>query len=158
MDDLMALDSSAFWLVAEAGADYHLFNIIYLGVRETIDMYCLLEMNKNPLRDLEWLGRVVHLITGSMNLSSMSAINHGVVTKLMDLIEPHDHLNPIFIPKCDSPWKVNYYEVVLELKAVASFEVCEVLAASGSFSIPRESSTRCLITNVCCVYMLDSVL
>ncbi|GKF98615.1 hypothetical protein Tco_0297398, partial [Tanacetum coccineum] len=25
----------------------------------------------------------------------------SVVTELVDIIEPHDHLNPIFIPKCD---------------------------------------------------------
>ncbi|GJU55756.1 putative reverse transcriptase domain-containing protein [Tanacetum coccineum] len=41
----------------------------------------------------------------------------SAVTKLVDLIEPHDHLNPIFIPKCDGPWRVNYCEVVLEIKA-----------------------------------------
>ncbi|GKB27747.1 hypothetical protein Tco_0867148 [Tanacetum coccineum] len=39
------------------------------------------------------------------------------VTELVDLIEPHDHLNPIFIPKCDGSWRVNYGEVVLELKS-----------------------------------------
>ncbi|GKA74329.1 integrase, catalytic region, zinc finger, CCHC-type containing protein [Tanacetum coccineum] len=38
-------------------------------------------------------------------------------TELVDLIEPYDHLNPIFIPKCDDPWRVNYCKVVLELKA-----------------------------------------
>ncbi|GKG34307.1 hypothetical protein Tco_0437003, partial [Tanacetum coccineum] len=41
----------------------------------------------------------------------------SAIAELVDLIEPHDHLNPIFIPKCDGPWRVNYYEVVLELKA-----------------------------------------
>ncbi|GJS89159.1 hypothetical protein Tco_0771795 [Tanacetum coccineum] len=40
----------------------------------------------------------------------------SVVTELVDLIKPHDHLNPIFIPKCDGSWRVNYDEVVLELK------------------------------------------
>ncbi|GJU23804.1 retrovirus-related pol polyprotein from transposon TNT 1-94 [Tanacetum coccineum] len=40
----------------------------------------------------------------------------SAVTELVDLIEPHDHLNLIFIPKCDGPWRVNYCEVVLELK------------------------------------------
>ncbi|GJZ23191.1 hypothetical protein Tco_0560650 [Tanacetum coccineum] len=43
--------------------------------------------------------------------------SESAVTKLVDLIEPHDHLNPIFIPKCDGPWRVNYCEVMLELKA-----------------------------------------
>ncbi|GJR39119.1 hypothetical protein Tco_1214803 [Tanacetum coccineum] len=41
----------------------------------------------------------------------------SAITKLVDLIELHDHLNPIFIPNCNGPWRVNYCEVVLELKA-----------------------------------------
>ncbi|GKC86344.1 hypothetical protein Tco_1142061 [Tanacetum coccineum] len=41
----------------------------------------------------------------------------SAVTELVNLIEPQDHLNPIFIPKCDGPQRVNYCEVVLELKA-----------------------------------------
>ncbi|GKC13074.1 hypothetical protein Tco_1009856 [Tanacetum coccineum] len=40
----------------------------------------------------------------------------SAVTELVDLIEPHDHLNLIFIPKCDGSWRVNYGKVVLELK------------------------------------------
>ncbi|GKC60963.1 hypothetical protein Tco_1088561, partial [Tanacetum coccineum] len=40
----------------------------------------------------------------------------SVVAKLVDLIEAHDHLNPIFISKCNGSWRVNYGEVVLELK------------------------------------------
>ncbi|GJZ79898.1 hypothetical protein Tco_0644735 [Tanacetum coccineum] len=40
----------------------------------------------------------------------------SAVAELVDLIEAHDHLNPIFIPKCDDFWRVNYGEVVLELK------------------------------------------
>ncbi|GKE87380.1 hypothetical protein Tco_1564855 [Tanacetum coccineum] len=40
----------------------------------------------------------------------------SAVAELADLIESHDHLNPIFIPKCDGSWRVNYGEVVLELK------------------------------------------
>ncbi|GJZ10336.1 hypothetical protein Tco_0545095 [Tanacetum coccineum] len=41
----------------------------------------------------------------------------SAVAELVDLIQLHDHLNPIFIPKCGSPWRVNYCEVVLVLKA-----------------------------------------
>nr|GEY27940.1 reverse transcriptase domain-containing protein [Tanacetum cinerariifolium] len=41
----------------------------------------------------------------------------SAVTKVVDLIKPHDHLNPIFVPKCDGFWRVNYCEVVLVLKA-----------------------------------------
>ncbi|GJU32041.1 hypothetical protein Tco_1175630 [Tanacetum coccineum] len=40
----------------------------------------------------------------------------SAVSKLVDLIESYDHLNLIFIPKCDGSWRVNYGEVVLELK------------------------------------------
>ncbi|GJS09056.1 integrase, catalytic region, zinc finger, CCHC-type containing protein [Tanacetum coccineum] len=58
--------------------------------------------------DLEFLDLVVQCLINLLQ---------SVVTKLMDLIEPHDHLNPIFIPKCDGPWRVNYCEVMLELKA-----------------------------------------
>ncbi|GJU62470.1 hypothetical protein Tco_1244305 [Tanacetum coccineum] len=41
----------------------------------------------------------------------------SAVTEIVDLIEAHDHLNPIFIPKCDGSWRVNYCEIVLVLKA-----------------------------------------
>ncbi|GJT58600.1 hypothetical protein Tco_1002133 [Tanacetum coccineum] len=37
----------------------------------------------------------------------------SAVTELVGLIEPHDHLNPIFIPICDGSWRFNYCEVVL---------------------------------------------
>ncbi|GJZ91914.1 hypothetical protein Tco_0663979 [Tanacetum coccineum] len=58
--------------------------------------------------DLEFLDPVVQCLINLLK---------SVITELVDLIEPHDHLNPIFIPKCDGPWRVNYCEVVLELKA-----------------------------------------
>ncbi|GJW44928.1 ribonuclease H-like domain-containing protein [Tanacetum coccineum] len=58
--------------------------------------------------DLEFLNPIVQCLINLLQ---------SAVTKLVDLIEPHDHLNPIFIPKCDGPWRVNYCEVVLELKA-----------------------------------------
>ncbi|GJT53387.1 hypothetical protein Tco_0988441 [Tanacetum coccineum] len=58
--------------------------------------------------DLEFLDPVVQCLVNLLQ---------SAVTELVDLIEPHDHLNPIFIPKCDGPWRVNYCEVVLELKA-----------------------------------------
>ncbi|GJR86488.1 putative reverse transcriptase domain-containing protein [Tanacetum coccineum] len=60
------------------------------------------------LVDLEFLNLIVQCL---LNLLQ------GAVTELVDLIESRDHLNPIFIPKCDGPWRVNYCEVVLELKA-----------------------------------------
>nr|GEX39336.1 hypothetical protein [Tanacetum cinerariifolium] len=37
--------------------------------------------------------------------------------ELVDLIKPHDHLNSIFVPKCDGSWKVDYRKVVLVFKA-----------------------------------------
>ncbi|GJT13520.1 hypothetical protein Tco_0860562 [Tanacetum coccineum] len=58
--------------------------------------------------DLEFLDPIVQ---GLINLLQ------SVVIELVDLIELHDHLNPIFIPKCDGPWRVNYDEVVIKLKA-----------------------------------------
>ncbi|GKE75568.1 hypothetical protein Tco_1537609, partial [Tanacetum coccineum] len=58
--------------------------------------------------ELEFLDPVVQCLINLLQ---------SVITELVDLIEPHDHLNPIFIPKCDGPWRVNYCEVVLELKA-----------------------------------------
>ncbi|GJV31574.1 ribonuclease H-like domain-containing protein [Tanacetum coccineum] len=57
--------------------------------------------------DLEFLDLVVLCLINLLQ---------SAVTELVDLIEPHDHLNPIFIPKCDGSWRVNYGEVVLELK------------------------------------------
>ncbi|GKG09298.1 hypothetical protein Tco_0338044 [Tanacetum coccineum] len=51
-----------------------------------------------------------------MNSLLLSTSFLSAVTELVDLIEAHDHLNPISIPKCDGSWKVNYGEVVLELK------------------------------------------
>nr|GEZ91431.1 hypothetical protein [Tanacetum cinerariifolium] len=47
----------------------------------------------------------------------LKADNTSVVTELVDLIELHDHLNPIFVPKCDRFWRVDYYEVMLVFKA-----------------------------------------
>nr|GEX40775.1 retrovirus-related Pol polyprotein from transposon TNT 1-94 [Tanacetum cinerariifolium] len=41
----------------------------------------------------------------------------SAVTELVDLIELHDHLNSIFVPKCDGSWRVNYCVVVLVFKA-----------------------------------------
>nr|GFC41902.1 hypothetical protein [Tanacetum cinerariifolium] len=41
----------------------------------------------------------------------------SAVTKLVDLIEPLDHLNSIFVPKCDGFWRVDYHIVVLVFKA-----------------------------------------
>nr|GFA89833.1 hypothetical protein [Tanacetum cinerariifolium] len=41
----------------------------------------------------------------------------SVVTELVDLIEPHDHLNSIYVPKCDGSWRVDYHEVMLVFKA-----------------------------------------
>ncbi|GKE96920.1 hypothetical protein Tco_1581775, partial [Tanacetum coccineum] len=45
--------------------------------------------------DLEFLDPVVQCLINLLQ---------SAVTELVDLIEPHDHLNPIFIPKCDD-WK-----------------------------------------------------
>ncbi|GJW16327.1 hypothetical protein Tco_0020460 [Tanacetum coccineum] len=58
--------------------------------------------------DLEFLDPVVQCFINLLQ---------SVVTEHVDLIEPHDHLNPIFIPKCDGPWRVDYCEVMLELNA-----------------------------------------
>ncbi|GKA64809.1 hypothetical protein Tco_0764516 [Tanacetum coccineum] len=44
--------------------------------------------------DLEFLDPVVQCLINLLQ---------SAVTKLVDLIEPHDHLNPIFFPKCDGP-------------------------------------------------------
>nr|GFC04532.1 hypothetical protein [Tanacetum cinerariifolium] len=41
----------------------------------------------------------------------------SAVPKLVDLIEPHDHLNSIFVLKYDSSWRVDYRVVVLVFKA-----------------------------------------
>ncbi|GJT92127.1 hypothetical protein Tco_1080972 [Tanacetum coccineum] len=41
----------------------------------------------------------------------------SAVAELVDLIESHDHLNLIFVPKCDGSWRVNDCVVVLVLKA-----------------------------------------
>nr|GEV75480.1 hypothetical protein [Tanacetum cinerariifolium] len=41
----------------------------------------------------------------------------SAVTELVDLIEPHDHLNSIFVLKCDSSWRVDYRVVILVFKA-----------------------------------------
>nr|GEW96055.1 ubiquitin-conjugating enzyme E2 2 [Tanacetum cinerariifolium] len=41
----------------------------------------------------------------------------SVVTELVDLIEPHDHLNFIFFSKCDGSWRVDYRVVVCVFKA-----------------------------------------
>nr|GFA09792.1 hypothetical protein [Tanacetum cinerariifolium] len=41
----------------------------------------------------------------------------SVITKLVDLIGPHDHLNPIFVPKCDGSWRVDYCVIMLVFKA-----------------------------------------
>ncbi|GKE05695.1 hypothetical protein Tco_1397713 [Tanacetum coccineum] len=57
--------------------------------------------------NLEFLDPVVQCL---INLLQSS------IAELVDLIEAHDHLNPIFILKCDGSWRVNYDEVVLELK------------------------------------------
>ncbi|GJZ13880.1 hypothetical protein Tco_0549110, partial [Tanacetum coccineum] len=46
--------------------------------------------------DIEFLNLVVQCLINLLQ---------SAVTRLMDLIEPHDHLNPIFIPKCDGPWR-----------------------------------------------------
>ncbi|GJU22287.1 hypothetical protein Tco_1155629 [Tanacetum coccineum] len=60
------------------------------------------------LVDLEFLNPIVQCLINLLQ---------SAVTKLVDLIEPHDHLNLIFIPKCDGPWRVNYCEVMLEIKS-----------------------------------------
>nr|GFB05173.1 hypothetical protein [Tanacetum cinerariifolium] len=41
----------------------------------------------------------------------------SAITELVDLIEAHNHLNPISILKCDGSWRVNYRVVVLVFKA-----------------------------------------
>nr|GEY56934.1 hypothetical protein [Tanacetum cinerariifolium] len=41
----------------------------------------------------------------------------SVVTERVDLTELRDHLNSIFVPKCDGSWRVDYYEVMLVFKA-----------------------------------------
>nr|GEX90858.1 hypothetical protein [Tanacetum cinerariifolium] len=58
--------------------------------------------------DLEFLDPVVQCFINLMQ---------SAVTELVDLIEPHDHLNPIFVPECDGSWRVDYRKVVLVLKA-----------------------------------------
>nr|GEV55272.1 hypothetical protein [Tanacetum cinerariifolium] len=57
--------------------------------------------------DLEFLDSIVQCLINLMQ---------STITELVDLIEPHDHLKPIFIPKCDCSWRFNYYEVVLVFK------------------------------------------
>nr|GEZ03535.1 hypothetical protein [Tanacetum cinerariifolium] len=39
------------------------------------------------------------------------------ITELVDLIEVHNHLNPISISKCDGSWRINYSVVMLVFKA-----------------------------------------
>nr|GEX45401.1 hypothetical protein [Tanacetum cinerariifolium] len=39
------------------------------------------------------------------------------VIELVDLIEPHDHLNSIFVLKCDGSCRVDYCVVILVFKA-----------------------------------------
>ncbi|GKA37457.1 hypothetical protein Tco_0724022 [Tanacetum coccineum] len=81
--------------------------------------------------DIEFLDPVVQCLINLLQ---------SVVTELVDLIEPHDHLNPIFIPKCDGPWRVNYCEVVLKLKASGIPSGCGRFYSSGkAFQSPVES-------------------
>ncbi|GKA23900.1 ribonuclease H-like domain-containing protein [Tanacetum coccineum] len=67
--------------------------------------------------DLEFLDLVVQCLINLLQ---------SAITKLVDLIEPHDHLNPIFIPKWERPWRVNDCEAELNIKPVHPSEVWEV--------------------------------
>nr|GFA57846.1 hypothetical protein [Tanacetum cinerariifolium] len=58
--------------------------------------------------DLEFLRPVLQCFINLM----LSAI-----TELVGLIKPHDHLNSIFVPKCDGSWRVDYRKVMLIFKA-----------------------------------------
>ncbi|GKB76091.1 hypothetical protein Tco_0942986 [Tanacetum coccineum] len=57
--------------------------------------------------DLEFLDSVVQCLINLLQ---------SAIAELVDLIEAHDHLNPIFIPECDGSWRVNYGKVMIELK------------------------------------------
>ncbi|GKF28117.1 hypothetical protein Tco_0094459, partial [Tanacetum coccineum] len=41
----------------------------------------------------------------------------SAITELVYFIEPHNHLNPIFVSKNDCPWRVYDSEIMLELKS-----------------------------------------
>nr|GEV31252.1 putative ribonuclease H-like domain-containing protein [Tanacetum cinerariifolium] len=63
-------------------------------------------------------------ITGIENQLSLKVkiirsdnLMQSVVIELVDLIEPHDHMNSIFVSKCDGSWRVDYREVMLVFKA-----------------------------------------
>nr|GEX51562.1 retrovirus-related Pol polyprotein from transposon TNT 1-94 [Tanacetum cinerariifolium] len=58
--------------------------------------------------DLEFLDPVVQCLINLLQ---------SVVTELVDLIEAHNHLNLISIPKCDSSWRIDYNVVVLVFEA-----------------------------------------
>nr|GEY52158.1 hypothetical protein [Tanacetum cinerariifolium] len=58
-----------------------------------------------------------HFRMANMNSFLLSTSFLSTVTKLVDLIELQDHLNSIFIPKCNGSWRVDYREVVLVFKA-----------------------------------------
>ncbi|GKF12553.1 hypothetical protein Tco_0050479, partial [Tanacetum coccineum] len=67
----------------------------------------------------------------------------SAVAKLVDLIEAHDHLNLIFIPKYDGSWKVNYGEVVLELKTSTDIsKITRKQSKTGKHRHWNQKSTR----------------
>ncbi|GKE59430.1 hypothetical protein Tco_1498615, partial [Tanacetum coccineum] len=41
----------------------------------------------------------------------------SAITELVDLIKPHDHLNPIFVSEDNYPWRIYDHEVMLILKS-----------------------------------------
>ncbi|GKE48410.1 hypothetical protein Tco_1479668, partial [Tanacetum coccineum] len=53
---------------------------------------------------------LVELVFLDLVIQCFINLLQSVVAKLVDLIEAHDHLNPISIPKCDGFWRVNYGE------------------------------------------------
>nr|GEW19450.1 copia protein [Tanacetum cinerariifolium] len=57
-----------------------------------------------------------HFLCDNVQKGNIS-IEKSVVTELVDLIEAHNNLNPISIPKCDDSLRVNYRVVVLVFKA-----------------------------------------
>nr|GFB15547.1 hypothetical protein [Tanacetum cinerariifolium] len=52
-----------------------------------------------------------------MNSLLLSTSFLRAITELVDLIEAHNHLNPIAIPKRDGPWRIDECVVVLVFEA-----------------------------------------
>nr|GEZ76481.1 hypothetical protein [Tanacetum cinerariifolium]GEZ76494.1 hypothetical protein [Tanacetum cinerariifolium] len=80
----------------------------YLYPSDFEDLYLLnLQAWIHPI-NLELLDPVVQCL---INLLQRA------ITELVDLIEAHNHLNPIYILKREGPWRIDYYVVILVFEA-----------------------------------------